>query len=412
MTPPAFSSLAPSTTTTTSSTSAAASSSSSSKNNGDTGLSPAAVVGISIALHVVVTIILVLFVRAYRNKYKKLKKTQLLQPSTPIGPGGPAKRASPRALLKRLSNGSGAAGMTQEPNNNNNNNNSNDWIRLKDNVAPASDAWSSSGRPQNPRYSAPGRILSFPAPAVLSPTTTVAAPDRTTAANDNNNSNSHRVGPAARTAAQLPSYRTSDSTTYRFYSGGGGQDSEDEEAALSVWNDARWNEVLFRTLQEPLPRSQRASVSQVSQVSRTPSSYYGDEEEDDGNNVVLPPPSAAAAGSTQSLRQTDSRRRLVEHREEGAGEVIEIGHRPEDGVAGRGISNTYSKDRRKDGIGIGVRDEEWGRVLGNLGQPQQPQPQPPMVVRDAVPPPLRPSTRGSSRPTPPAAFQSHWSLSS
>ncbi|KAK7932687.1 hypothetical protein PG985_003399 [Apiospora marii] len=399
------------TTTTTATTTSAEESSASPKSGsgGDSGISPAAVVGISIALHVVVTVILVLVVRAYRNKYKRLKAQQQQQAGGeavrgggPSGGGGgrpppppppvAAKRASPREVLKkRLSHSlHSSARLTQAT----------DWIKLQDNVAAtaSSDASSSSPR-RNVRDVRLGGALdrSLPPPPLATlpphpstPTTTTAA---TTQNRHNNmaamtNDNSGRapgglnISDAAGAGMRLPSYRTSrSSAAYNQFLGGAGpgsrgrggtgDDRSREEPVLSVWNDARWNEVLYRTLQEP-PRSQAASVSQVSV------SYYGDDEDDHGNTL---PPQPSTAGS---LRQMHSRRRLlgandnINHSDDEE-EVIQIGHRPED-------------------------VDDAGRSLDS----------PTMMVRDAVPPPLRPSMRAAMRPPPPppAAFQSRWSVSS
>ncbi|KAK8131792.1 hypothetical protein PG984_008230 [Apiospora sp. TS-2023a] len=355
--PPGFVSTATITTTTAATAAAAAAATSdkdvsgSSKNSGgDQGLSPAAVVGISIAIHIVVTIILVLFVRAYRKQVQEAQE-------------GPAAAATGR----RRGAWARTWRMTQDTT----------WIKLQDNVAAtSSDAWSS---PRDARHSASDRTPSLPPPAVLphpsTPTTTTA----TTTQNRNVHNNIATVpngggipapgglnisNPTAGAGLQLPSYRTSRSSdTYNFFGRAArvnAADASEEPAAHStVWNDARWNEVLYRTLQEP-PRSQTASLCQASvrslggrggaallllrrrrgrqQQQYSPTAFYGR-----GLDCAV-----AAADALATA----------------------IGHRPED------LSSNQT-----------------------------------MVVREAVPPPLRPSTRPRP-PPPPEAFQSRWSLSS
>ncbi|KAK6840277.1 hypothetical protein PG995_016031 [Apiospora arundinis] len=244
-----------------------------STNRSDQGISPGAVVGISVALHIVVAIVLVLVVRAYRVKYKRLKHTQQ-QPAGGAarhrggGVGYESRHHPPRRISIRGSPGrlfkkriSGNARLTQDTN----------WIKLEDKAAAASGL----ALPASPAE----RCAAQQRPGRCPLTSGACAPNRVVKNNVVNDGsdvvNHHR----------LPSYRTSSYSTY--YSRRGDDDDDDdgddennsgdsEEEAMSVWNEARWNEVLFRTLQEP-PRSQVASVSQVSLGGP---SYYGDEDED------------------------------------------------------------------------------------------------------------------------------------
>ncbi|KAK8052640.1 hypothetical protein PG996_011941 [Apiospora saccharicola] len=311
--PPGFVSTA-TITTTTAATAAAATSDKdvsgggSKSNSGDQGLSPAAVVGISIAIHIVVTIILVLFVRAYRNKYKRLKKAQQQQQAAVLGErrrGGACgrqppvkKRASPQKWFKRVSNHHSGNIMTQDTT----------WIKLQDNVAAtSSDAWSS---PREARHSASDRTTSLPPPAVLphpsTPITTTTATTQNRNINNNNNTATapNRGIPAAPgglnisnptgAGPQLPSYRTSRSSdTYNFFGRAarvvnGADASEEPPAHSTVWNDARWNEVLYRTLQEP-PRSETASLCQASARSLG------------GGEGGRPPPTTATTRTTTTI---------------------------------------------------------------------------------------------------------------
>ncbi|KAK8878734.1 hypothetical protein PGQ11_000028 [Apiospora arundinis] len=355
-----------------------------STNRSDQGISPGAVVGISVALHIVVTIVLVLVVRAYRLKYKRLKHTQQ-QPAGGAarhrggGVGYESRHHPPRRISIRGSPGrmfkkrvSGNARLTQDTN----------WIKLEDKAAAASGlALPASPRNDVQHNNAPDGVLSPPAPALLPPTFVTTPKNRVVKNNVVNDGsdvvNHHR----------LPSYRTSSYSTY--YSRRGDDDDDDdgddennggdsEEEAMSVWNEARWNEVLFRTLQEP-PRSQVASVSQVSLGGP---SYYGDEDED-GSEEEEEEESDKANG--RSWRPMHSRGRLVDdygpQQQLDEDEVMQVGRRTK--------TETETDNGRRP-------EDNWGRA---------------MMVRDAVPPRLRPATRGS-RAAASAACQSHWSFSS
>ncbi|KAK8121529.1 hypothetical protein PG999_005649 [Apiospora kogelbergensis] len=336
--------------TTTPTTIPAAPSTASSSNGSssqDQGLTAGAIVGIAVALHIVLTIVLVLLVRAYRRKHRKRKETGRRRLMAGRGDGGVRRQQLQRRTSSRGSRGalfqtkreSGGARPARDAN----------WIKLQDKAtaAAASDAaaaaaaaWPSSWRSSTQHPStADGIDLPPPDPAVLSPTSITTYKSRTM---ENDSVRAGVIGngdsvAGGRHRRQVPSYRTSSCSTFYHHRAGG-----EGEEPIAAWNDARWNEVLYRTLEEP-PRSQAASVSQVS---LGPCSYYGDDEEEEeeeegegwsNRNSVIGPSSSSA----RSLRPMHSRRRLVDdtdsyhhhHQtredEKDGHEVIRIGHRPE-----------------------------------------------------------------------------------
>ncbi|KAK7993032.1 hypothetical protein PG988_001826 [Apiospora saccharicola] len=394
--PPGFVSTA-TITTTTAATAAAATSDKdvsgggSKGNSGDQGLSPAAVVGISIAIHIVVTIILVLFVRAYRNKYKRLKKAQQQQQAAVLGErrrGGACgrqppvkKRASPQKWFKRVSNHHSGNRMTQDTT----------WIKLQDNVAAtSSDAWSS---PREARHSASDRTPSPRRPRHH------PEPEHQQQQQYRYCAEWRHPSSARRTQHQQPHWSRAAATELPHQSKLGYLQFLRQSGESSKWRRcqrgaARTLDGLERRALErgavPDPTGaaavgDRVLVPSVRPIAGggeggPPSSYYGDDE-DDNNNIHLPP-STAEASAAQSLRQMHSRRRLVER-----GNIINDNN-----------NNNGDGDQEEEVIQIGHRPED-------LSSNQT------MVVREAVPPPLRPSTRPRP-PLPPEAFQSHWSLSS
>ncbi|KAK6846439.1 hypothetical protein PG987_001627 [Apiospora arundinis] len=301
-----------------------------SNNRSDQGISPGAVVGISVALHIVVTIVLVLVVRAYRLKYKRLKHTQQ-QPA-----GGAARH---RGGGKRVS---GNARLTQDTN----------WIKLEDKAAAASGlALPASPRNDVQHNNAPDGVLSPPAPALLPPTFVTTPKNRVVKNNVVNDGsdvvNHHR----------LPSYRTSSYSTY--YSRRGDDDDDDDDG----------------------DDENNGGDSEEEAMSGGPL-YYGDEDED-GSEEEEEEESDKANG--RSWRPMHSRGRLVDdygpQQQLDEDEVMQVGRRTK--------TETETDNGRRP-------EDNWGRA---------------MMVRDAVPPPLRPATRGS-RAAASAACQSHWSFSS